>query len=117
MPESKIVKLILPTEDTELLVLEAEDRGYLSHVVVEIDGSRLYPVVFITISRLSDDLKFNVNNGQSYFAETGMIVLQSITLESMQFAAVQLFSEGYFDYMIPLTRDRISRADPGIWPP
>ena len=50
-------KLIFVREFAERDAAEARDRGYLSHVLVELDGTRLYPVTFYDGVRLQQDLE------------------------------------------------------------
>jgi hypothetical protein len=96
---------------------EARDRGYLSHVLVEIDGVRLYPVLFYDPVRLQQDLEEGLKHDRSFLAEPGMIVLPDVTLDAMQDAVQRLCREGYFDYLVPLSREKLADADPYQWPP
>ena len=118
MPESRsTAKVILLPEGATPNLEEDAERGYRSHVLVEVNGSFLYPVTFYTASRLKGELDISARNGEPYIAETGMIVLHELTLEAMQTAVQAMCNAGYFDYMLPLSRERISQADPLIWPP
>ena len=113
------VKIVLAAGMDQRAVDEARDRGYLNFIYVEVDGSRLYPVCFLDLSNLQWELG-NLKQGHRYRAEPGMIVLQEITLEAMQEAAQALCDDGYFDYMVPFTRERIeeaARTNPNRWPP
>ena len=110
-------KLIFAVEDVDRQLAEAKDRGYLSHVLVEVDGARLYPVFFYAVDCLKYELEASAKHGQPFIAETGMIVLPNITLVAMQDAAQRLCEEGYFKHLIPLTRERLANANPLHWPP
>jgi hypothetical protein len=72
-----VAKLIFMAEggERERQLDEAPDRGYLSHVLVEIDGDRdrLYPVFFYSIGRLERELKVSSEHGQPFIAEIGMM--------------------------------------------
>jgi hypothetical protein len=110
------VKLVFAREFSEREAMEARDRGYLSHVLVELDG-HLYPVVFYDPIRLQQDLELNVKHGRTFVADPGMIVITDITIEAMQEAIQRLSQEGYFNYLTPLNQDCLSSADQYSWPP
>jgi hypothetical protein len=112
-----IAKLVFWPEYDEVRLLEAHDRGVMSHVLVEIDGSRLYPVTFLAIDRLRFELEASAKRGQNFISETGMIVVGEVKLAVMQEAVEQMCREGYFDYMIPVTVERLTNAGPFQWPP
>lgn len=112
-----VSKLVFVRDFSEREAAEARDRGYLSHVLVEIDGSRLYPVVFYDPVRLQQDVDESARHGRPFVADPGMIVLPDVTIEAMQQAVQQLCQEGYFDYLAAIDRERLSEADPHSWPP
>jgi hypothetical protein len=111
------VSLVFVRDFSEREAQEARDRGCLSHVLVEVDGQRLYPVFFYDPVRLAQDLTTSAEHGQSFIAETGMIVLPEVTIENMRDAVNALYKEGFFDHLIPVDRDRLAKADPYAWPP
>lgn len=96
---------------------EAKSRGYLSHVLVELDDGRLYPVFFYDIVRLQQDLDEEAKHGRAFVADPGMIVLSEVTLATMELAAQKLCDERYFDKLRPVQREQIAAANPLIWPP
>jgi hypothetical protein len=104
-------------EFTERDATEAQDRGYLSHVLVDLGGGRLYPVFFYDAVRLQQDLEEMANHGRPYIAEPGMIVVQEITIETMTQVVCQLESAGFFDALNPVTEEDLASSDPYKWPP
>jgi hypothetical protein len=114
---SSVAKLVFNREFSEQDACEARDRGYLSHVLVEVDGHRLYPVFFYDPIRLQQDLETGAKNGRAFVADPGMILLPDITIEAMQEAVQQLCQEGYFDHLVGVSRERLAEADPYAWPP
>jgi len=92
------------------------DRGYRSHVLVEIATS-LYPVFFYDCGRLQCELQEMAKHGRPFIAETGMIVLESVTLAAMELAVQKLYEEGYFDYFKSIDQNRLAAANPYAWPP
>jgi hypothetical protein len=112
-----IVKLVFPPKYGERDLGEDRERGYVSHVLAEVGGARLYPVFFYTLDRLGGELRECTRQGEPFIAETGMIVLQDISLEAMQDAVQRLCNIGYFEYMVPITPERLATADPYRWPP
>lgn len=118
MKEShSVAKLIIPFEDGERRVDEARDRGYLSHVLAEIDGTRLYPILFYTIGRLQFELTASSKAGEPFIGESGMIVVEELTLEIMREAVQKLCHQGFFASFIPVTQERLAKASPYDWPP
>lgn len=97
MHESSIPKLVFTHPFDEREAFEAEARGYLGHVIVELaDGARI-PVVFYEPVRLGQDLEEEAKFGNPFIAEPGMIVVEAITLDNMEEAVGKLFQEGFFD--------------------
>jgi hypothetical protein len=118
MPETRsIAKIIFAPGMDQRGLDEAPDRGYLSHLLVEIDGSRLYPVFFYSPGGLQSDLETNSKLGKPWVAETGMIIVQELTLEAMQDAVQALCDQGYFEYMTPVTQERLNKPGSYGWPP
>ena len=114
---SLTIKLVFAREFSERAAFEARDRGYLSHVVVEINGQNLYPVVFYDPIRLQQDLEESARHGRPFVADPGMIVVSDITMDAMQEAVQRLYQEGYFNYLVPVNRDSLINGDPYSWPP
>jgi hypothetical protein len=104
-------------EFTEQDAYEAQGRGYLSHVLVELDSGRLYPVSFYDPMRLGQDLEQLAGLGRPFLAEPGMIVVPEITPESMKTAVERLAGDGFFDHLSPITLDDLKSSPPHAWPP
>lgn len=90
---------------------EAEGRGYLSHVAVDLGDGGLYPVVFYDAVRLQQDIDEEAKCGTPYLAAPGMIVLAKVTLENMQKAVLELCRGGFFARLVPQARDSCALAD------
>jgi hypothetical protein len=115
----KTAKLLLLSrygyEEDDMFMLD--DLGCLSHAFVEIDGSALYPVYFYSSGRLIYEMKTMSERGQSFVAQTGMIVLPQISIPAIEDAIQDLCDIGYFDYMTPMTLEQVESSDPKYWPP
>lgn len=109
-------RLVFATPLSENDILEARDRGYLSHVMVKIDG-QLFPVFFYDPVRLQQDLEETAKRGWPILADPGMIVLPEITMVAMENAIQQLCQRGFFEHFVPLTPEQIAKADSYPWPP
>jgi hypothetical protein len=96
---------------------DAEGRGYLSHVVVELDDGRLFPVFFYDPVRLQQDMDENAKHGRPFIADPGMIIVQHVTLETMRNTVEKLASEGFFEHLSPVTREDLASGSPFQWPP
>jgi hypothetical protein len=81
--------------------MEARDRGYRSHVSVELSNGEQYPVVFYDVERLQQDLEVETKAGIPYIAEPGLIVLPEVTRKNMETAVCRLVEEGFFEALRP----------------
>ena len=118
MTESKSLpaKLVFVNGFSDRDAVEARDRGYLSHVLVQLD-ERLYPICFYDSIRLQQDMEQSALHGRAFVADPGMIVLSDITMDAMQEAVQRLCDEGFFKNFIPRSQESIANADPFLWPP
>ncbi len=79
--------------------LEATARGYLSHVVVQLqDGSR-YQLLFYDPVRLEQDL---TTEARGFLAEPNMVVVSDVTSEKIKDAVRGLWQQRYFEFLKPL---------------
>jgi hypothetical protein len=104
-------------EFTDLDAYEAQVRGYLSHVFVELDEGLLYPVFFYDPVRLQQDLEEGGKHGRPYIGDPGMIVVPEITLEAMRNTIEQLAEEGFFEHLTSVTKEDLVSGDTYRWPP
>jgi hypothetical protein len=75
---------------------EAEERGYRSHVWVELDDGTRHQVTFFDPIRLSQELEEDFRSGKVYFTEPGLIILPAVTTSNMEVAIQELVDEGFF---------------------
>lgn len=116
--EHPAVKLIFPAEGFQCQLGDADERGFLSHVLVEIDGTDFYPVCFYSIGELAGELREDPRYPDKVVAEIGMIVLPELSLDRMEKAVQWLCEKGYFRYMRPLSHEQVLRAKTSFeWPP
>jgi hypothetical protein len=94
--------LFFPYGFDERIAAESEQRGYFGQAIVELPNNARVKVCFYDPIRLTQDLENALESGEFCVAEPGLIVIPSVTLEHMQHAIEQLYSEGYFDSFVPL---------------
>lgn len=111
-----VIKLVFVNEFKDREAKEARDRGYLSHVLIEVDGN-LYPVFFYDSTRLQQDLEMSAKNGRPFIADPGMIILPDLTIDAMQQAAQRLYEEGFFGHLLSVSREHLSKMKQFPWPP
>ena len=116
-PDQTTPKLRFAREFSDQDAFEAQSRGYLSHVLVELGENCLYPLFFYDAVRLQQDLEERARLGHAFVADPGMIVLPEITRDAMRHAVEQLSREGFFDSLTPLTEDDLVSGNPYQWPP
>jgi hypothetical protein len=109
-------KLRFAREFTEQDAFEAQSRGYLSHVLADFGGGRLFPLFFYDVERLKQDLEENARHGHAFIADPGMIIVVEITLEAMEQAIDQASREGFFDHLSEITADDLA-SNGYQWPP
>lgn len=89
----------------ELAEVEAEHKGWLQGVEVELgDGSR-YPVLFYDPVRLAQDLEEEAKWDRPFLAEPGLVVVPAVTRAAISQAAEYLATTGYFSHLRPLLTD------------
>lgn len=82
---------------------ESEQRGYFGPAIVELPNHARVKVCFYDPVRLTQDLETVQESGEVCIAESGLIVVPSVTLDYMRRAIQQLYAKGYFDDLPPLT--------------
>ena len=110
-------RLVFAQGFSEQTILEAQNRGYLSHAMVELDGNRFFAVFFYDPIRLQQDLQESAKHDRPFVADPGMIVLPELTLDAMQSAVQRLGQEGYFDHLVELSPEQLERTNSLQWPP
>lgn len=93
----QFVRLVYECGHDERDEIEAKDRGYRSHVWVELTDGSLHRVTFFAPVRLQQELEMGIASGRPYFAEPGLIVIPEVTGEAMERAARALVDERFFD--------------------
>ncbi|MCA9674711.1 MAG: hypothetical protein H6708_05070 [Kofleriaceae bacterium] len=106
--------LFAQESDDDILEL-AKDRGYLSHVLVETTDGQLFPVTFYDAVRVAQDVEEDTDGG--LVADPGMIVLRTLTRETMERAVRVLCEGGYFSHLRPLDGEGSDDDNPYEWPP
>jgi hypothetical protein len=102
--------LIFEGEFDEREEMECRDRGYRSHVSVELANGERYPVVFYDSVRIQQDLEDEVKSGSPFIAEPGLIVLPEVTRENMERAVTALAVEGFFEALRPMSQNADAAA-------
>jgi hypothetical protein len=110
-------KLVFAQGFSEQIIFEAQSRGYLSHVMAELDGNRFFAIFFYDPIRLQQDLHESAKHDRPFIADPGMIVLPELTLDAMQSAVQRLCQEGYFDHLVELSAEQLERTNSLHWPP
>jgi hypothetical protein len=95
---------------------ESHDRGYLSHVLVELRDGKRYPVIFYDPVRLSQDIDEYFRLGWRCVAAPGVIVVPEVTLPHMEVAAQQAAREGLFTHLKEIDTIESASMSPE-WPP
>ncbi|ULH15195.1 hypothetical protein MF271_14740 [Deinococcus sp. KNUC1210] len=91
-------KLIFPNNFDELWKMEILSKEYFSLAKVVTEDGLIYPVFFISLYRLSQELTETSEKMQEYwFSEPGLIVLSEFTIDNMTNAVNSLWREKFFD--------------------
>lgn len=95
-----------PEDFDERAAWEANNKGWLAGVVVELDDGSLYPLFFYDPVRLRQDLECEAGQGRPYLAEPGLIILPEVTPEAINRAVHDLARDGYFTHLQSLAHAR-----------
>ena len=87
-------KVIFPSGFDERAIVEMEAKGWISVVVEDVDGAR-YPIYFSDPIRLQQDLAAAVEQGTPWFAEPGLVIIPSVTIEAIGRTVVGLWRQGF----------------------
>ncbi len=98
-------KVIFPSGFDERAVFEMEMKGWIS-VVVEITNGTQYPVFFSDPIRLQQDLADAAEQGTPWFAEPGLVVVPSLTIEVIERTVNDLCKQGFFDSLRSLNEEQ-----------
>ena len=105
------IELLFPYGFTERDQQEAKDRGYLSHVFVKINGAQFYNLTFYDYVRLGQDLEEETkNSGDSFIADTGIVILPEIRLDNIKNAVMTLEKKGFFKHFISIDTSSIQAS-------
>jgi hypothetical protein len=99
MQNNKKTKIIYYEEVSDNYFLDKKDRGYLSISRVELPDGKQYPLYFYDATIL----KSSFDRGRRFFAKPGLIIIPEITKEHMENAVEELYEQGYFDHLRPMT--------------
>lgn len=103
MTDTDYPKLIFTAGFDERIEFEMSARGYLSHVLVELEDGCRYEVYFYDPTRLRQDLESYINLGMPCLAEVGLIVLPEVTLENIKKSVNYLWKDGFFSRLKPIS--------------
>jgi hypothetical protein len=101
---------------TESDEFEARSRGYLSHVLVKVDGGDLYPVIFYDYTRLGQDLEEMARHGKPFIADPGLIVVADVIFSILRDVVESLANSDYFNHIVPTTMEE-ALGSGAQWPP
>ena len=96
MEPPKFTKLIFEHGMDERDEVEAQMRGYRSHVWVEMSDGTRHRVTFFDPVRLTQELEQEARLGRPFVGEPGLIIVPEVTREYMETAARTLADEGFF---------------------
>lgn len=82
------------------------EKGHRSDVLIEDEEGFFYELNFVDLNRLKIDLNTNYERGVNCFADTGLVIIDKVTKESIIKAVKFLESEKYFTTQKKLTREK-----------
>lgn len=95
-------RVVFPEGFDDRSAVEIEMKGCLIGAVVVLEDGSQYPVSFLDPARLRQDLEAETALGHPCLWEAGLVVLPSVTVESILQAIPILIGEGFLDYLRPL---------------
>lgn len=81
---------------------EAESKGWLSGVEVELPAGGRYPLFCYDRVRLAQDAESDAASGRPALCEPGLVVIPEVTRAAILRAVPFLIQEGFFNHLKPL---------------
>jgi hypothetical protein len=94
--------LLFGSEFDERAAFEAEARGYIGNVVVQLPSGALVELCFYDPVRLVQDLETLEQSGEACIGDPGLVVVPRVTVGFMENAANQLYKKGYLNRLVPI---------------
>jgi hypothetical protein len=82
---------------------EAESKGWLQGVQIELPDGKRFPLFFYDPVRLAQDLEADTSQDRPVIAEPGLAVVPEVTRGAIIRAAERLVKERFFDLLKPLS--------------
>jgi hypothetical protein len=82
---------------------EADQKGWLPGVVIEVPNCGRFPVIFFDPVRVAQDLEHLAKEGCPVLVEPGLVVIPVVTRAAILKAAPELVRQRFFDHLKPLT--------------
>lgn len=95
MTESEKGKLLIPDWFDERCAWEAEQKGWIEGFAFIDTQGRTHALVIYDPVRLGQDIEGDED--EPWFADKGLIVVQSVRLDLIERAVYTLAEKGYFD--------------------
>ena len=109
MNESDYPRLHLREPLDGYRAFEISAKGWYNGAVAELPGGALYPVLFYSPTRLSQELESAVERGDPCLDVEAIIVVPDITEAAIR-ALKYLFVRGWFDRLVPSRAETPSEA-------
>lgn len=100
-PGCQMPRLVFPEGFTDRDEWEMERKGFV-YAFLECKDGRRYQVMFIDPVRLTQDVEATLQSGQSYYYESGQVVVPEVTLAALTKIIPHLVEEGYLEQHVPL---------------
>jgi hypothetical protein len=94
-------KILYPPNFGEGDEITMYDRGNFE-AIVEAD-SKKYKLLFRAIYHIAQDLRVYQTTGRPYFAKPGLVIVEDVNVETIEKAVVKLYTDGYFDSLMPMS--------------
>jgi hypothetical protein len=99
MSQTYRAKIVFPDSFDERSREEMPLRGYLSHVLVELEDGSRYAVEFIEPVRLAQEMEDYARLNIPCYAEPGLIIVPEVTIERIEEAVEYLHHHGFFKHL------------------
>ncbi|WP_430405627.1 hypothetical protein [Fluviicola sp.] len=77
-------------------------KGHRSDVLVEKEGGLYFELNFIDLQRLEVELNSNMEKGRNYYTDTGLILVDQVSKDSIVKAVIGLDQKNFFFTQKPL---------------
>lgn len=81
-----------------------KQKGHRSDVIFIDNDNNNYEINFVTTERLQSDLKYNLSIGKNYFTDFCLVILETVTKDTILTSVQELSKINFFKRFTPIEK-------------